>query len=89
MERNAGERGTSLVENESPKRSKHKAHNMEMIEKKEATNGQQAILIGIYGRFNSETGTICFWPIARLVGCVIDIILKCIRFQDKMARVYP
>ena len=32
------------------------------------------------GHYLSKTGTICFWPIAWLVGCIFDLITGCTRF---------
>ena len=41
------------------------------------------------GHYLSKTGSICFWPIAWLVGCILDLILGCTRFLLQIDRVYP
>ena len=41
------------------------------------------------GHHPSKTGSICFWPIAWLVGCIFDSIPGCTRFLLQTYRVYP
>ena len=100
-----GGRWTSSEDNESAKEQPQQQqqqwntgdiHYTQVVEKKiRSRNGWKlskagVYVIGIPGSFLLENGhTLCFWPIAWLVGCVFDLILVCTRLSEKTDRVHP